>query len=150
MFWLSLEPELLYCLVYFTTLFTNQMQLSIKWLGFPGSSAHKESTCNAGVTGVSGDVGSNPGLERSPGGERGNPLEYSCLENPMDREAWQAIVHRVAKSWTWLKQLSMHAIIKWLLYENNQWEKYLNMKTSGSFLFYGQMWMWFFIIKPLW
>ena len=109
MFWLSLEPELLYCLVYFTTLFTNQMQLSIKWLGFPGSSARKESTCNAGVTGVSGDVGSNPGLERSPGGERGNPLEYSCLENPMDREAWQAIVHRVAKSWTWLKQLNMQA-----------------------------------------
>ena len=67
---------------------------------FLGGSVVKKPLANAGVTGVSGDVGSNPGLERSPGGERGNPLEYSCLENPMDREAWQAIVHRVAKSWT--------------------------------------------------
>ena len=45
---------------------------------------------------------------RSPGGGHGNPLQYSCLENPMDRGAWQAVVHRVAKSWTWLKQLNMH------------------------------------------
>ena len=50
-------------------------------------------------------MGLNPGLERSPGGEHGNPLENSCLENsclenPMDREAWWATVHRVAKSWT--------------------------------------------------
>ena len=40
---------------------------------------------------------------RSPGGGHGNPLQYSCLENPMDREAWQAIVHGVAKSWTGLR-----------------------------------------------
>ena len=46
------------------------------------------------------DSGSIPGLGRSPGEGNGNPLQYSCLENPMDREAWQAIVHRVAKSWT--------------------------------------------------
>ena len=45
----------------------------------------KESACNAGTT---GDVGSIPGLERSPGGGSGNPLQYSCLENPMDRGAW--------------------------------------------------------------
>ena len=48
-----------------------------------------------------GDVrgaGSIPGLRRSPGGGHGNPLQYSCLENPMDRGAWQATVHRVAKS----------------------------------------------------
>uniref|UniRef100_A0AC11E9P4 Solute carrier family 66 member 2 n=1 Tax=Ovis aries TaxID=9940 RepID=A0AC11E9P4_SHEEP len=49
-----------------------------------------------------------PGLGRSPGEERGNPLQYSCLENPMDRGAWRAIVHRVAKSWTPLKRLSLH------------------------------------------
>ena len=58
-----------------------------------------------------GDIrgaGSFPGLERSPGGGRGNPLQYSCLENPMDRGAWQAIVHSVAKSQTLLKQLSVH------------------------------------------
>ena len=44
------------------------------------------------------DVGSIPGFRRSPGGGHGNPLQYSCLENPHDREAWQA--HGVAKSWT--------------------------------------------------
>ena len=57
------------------------------------------------------DVGSIPGVGRSPGGGRGNPLQYSCLENPMDRGAWQATVHRVAKSWTRLKRLSNHACI---------------------------------------
>ena len=41
-----------------------------------------------------------PGLGRSPGGGHGNPLQYSCLANPMDRGAWQATVHRVTKSWT--------------------------------------------------
>ena len=46
------------------------------------------------------DVGSIPGLGRSPGGGHGNPLLYSCLENPMDRETWQAVVHRVAQSRT--------------------------------------------------
>ena len=51
----------------------------------------------------------NPGLGRSPGGGHSSPLQYSCLKNPMDREAWRAIVHRVAKSQTRLKQLSMRA-----------------------------------------
>ena len=46
------------------------------------------------------DVGSIPGLERSPGGGHGNPFQYSCLENPMDREAWWAAIHRVAKNQT--------------------------------------------------
>ena len=46
------------------------------------------------------DMGSVPGLGRSPGGGHGNPLQYSCLENPMDRGAWQATFYRVAKSWT--------------------------------------------------
>jgi len=46
-----------------------------------------------------GDLGSIPGLERLPGGEKGNLLQYSCLENSMDRRAWQAIVHRATKSW---------------------------------------------------
>ena len=46
------------------------------------------------------DAGLIPGLGRSPGGEHGNPLQYSCLENPIDRGAWWAIVHRVAKSQT--------------------------------------------------
>ena len=74
-------------------------------MDFPGGSVGKESTCNAGDA---EDVGSIPGLGRSPGGGHGSTLQYSYLENPMDRGAWGAIVHRVAKSWTWLKQLSMH------------------------------------------
>ena len=50
------------------------------------------------------DMGWIPGAGRSPGGGPGNPLQYSCLENPMDRGGWQAAVHRVAQSWTQLKQ----------------------------------------------
>ena len=65
--------------------------------GFPGGSMGKESTCNAG------DLGSIPGSGRSPGGGHSNPLQYSCLKNPMDRGAWQATVYRVAKSWTGLQ-----------------------------------------------
>ena len=49
-----------------------------------------------------GDPGSIPGPGRSPGEGNGNPLQYSCLENPMDEEAWQTTVHGVAKSWTQL------------------------------------------------
>ena len=59
-----------------------------------------------------GDVigmGLIPGLGRFPGGGHGNPLQYSCLVNPMDRGAWWATVHRVAKSWTQLKRVSTHA-----------------------------------------
>ena len=62
-------------------------------MGFPGSSAGKESACNAGEP-VSG---------RSPGEGNGNRLQYSCLENSMDRGKWQATVHGVAKSWTRLR-----------------------------------------------
>ena len=55
------------------------------------------------------DMGLIPGLERSPGGEDGNPCQYSCLENPMDRGSWWAMVHRVAQNRTQLKRLSTHA-----------------------------------------
>ena len=57
------------------------------------------------------DIGRIPGLGRSPGEEHSDPLQYSCLENPMDRRDWQAAVHRVAKSRTRLKRLSMHTHI---------------------------------------
>ena len=63
-------------------------------MGFPGGSNNKESACNVG------DPGSIPGLGRSPGEGNGYPLQYSCLENPMDRRACQATVHGVAKSRT--------------------------------------------------
>ena len=55
----------------------------------------EESVCSAGEA---GDAGSIPGSGRSPGGGHGNPVQYSCLENPMERGAWLAIVHGVAKS----------------------------------------------------
>ena len=60
-------------------------------MGFPGGSVVKNPPANAG------DSGLIPGSGRSPGGENGYPLQYSCLENPMDRGAWEAIVHGVAK-----------------------------------------------------
>ena len=56
-----------------------------------------------------GDPGSIPGSGRSPGGEHGNLLQYSCLENPMDRGDWRATVHGVSKIWTRLTWLSLHA-----------------------------------------
>ena len=62
-------------------------------MDFPGGLDSKESACD------SGDVGSIPGSGRSPGEGNGNPLQYSCLENSMNRGAWQAIVHGVSKSW---------------------------------------------------
>ena len=63
---------------------------------------------------TAGDIraaGSIPGLGRSPGGGHGNPLHYSCLESPMGRGHWQATVHRVVKSQTRLKQLSMRTML---------------------------------------
>jgi len=75
---------------------------------FSGGSASKESACDTG------DWGSIPESGRSPGGGNGNPLQYSCLENPMDRGAWWAVVHRIAKSRTRLKRLGEQACC-WLL-----------------------------------
>ena len=69
-------------------------------MGFPGGSEVKASACNAG------DLGSIPVSERYRGEGNGNPLQYSCLENPMDGGAWWAIVHGVAKSWTRLSDFS--------------------------------------------
>ena len=84
------------------------LPILIPMLGFPGSSVGKESSCNTG------DPGSIPGLGRSPGGGHGNPLQYSCLENPTNRGAWWATVHSLTKSGTQLKQLSIQARITML------------------------------------
>ena len=65
--------------------------------GFLDGSSGKEPTCNAVDP---RDAGSIPGWGRSPGGGNGNPLQYSCLENPTDRGAWWATVHGAAKSQT--------------------------------------------------
>ena len=78
--------------------------------GFPGDSDGKASACNAE------DLGSIPGLGRSPGEGNGTPLQYSCLENPMDRGAWWAAVHGVARSRTRLSHFTFtfrfHALEK--------------------------------------
>ena len=74
-------------------------------MAFPGDPDSKESACNVG------DLGLIPGSGRSPGGGHGNPLQYSCLENPMDRGAWQATVYGVAKSQT-TERLSTHTLMK--------------------------------------
>ena len=81
-------------------------ELAFKYLlrgGFPGSSAGKESTCNVG------DLSSIPGLGWSLEEILGNPLQYSCLENPMDRRAWRATVHGVTQSWTRLSDEAQHS-----------------------------------------
>ena len=72
-------------------------------MGFPGGLDGKESACNVG------DPGSIPGLGSSPGEENVTSLQYSCLENPMDRGAWWGRVRGVAKSQTLLKQISTRA-----------------------------------------
>ena len=66
-------------------------------LGFPGGASGKEPPASAGDV---RDMGAIPGLGGSSGGGHSNPLQYSCLENPMDRRAWQATVHGVTKNWT--------------------------------------------------
>ena len=73
----------------------------------------KETTCNAGDAGDTGLIG---GSGRSPGGGRGNPLEYSCLEKPMDRGAWGAMVHRVAE-WKVSEHTRMHDTWRSSLFE---------------------------------
>ena len=75
----------------------------------------KESACNTGAT---GDVGQIPGLGKSPGVGNGNLLQYSCQDNSIDRGAWWATVHRVAKSRTWLSYRA-HKIPQVSLYQNS-------------------------------
>ena len=70
-------------------------------MGFPGDTVVKNLPANVGDT---RDMGLIPGSGRSPGGGNGNPLQYSCPENPRDRGAWWAAVYGVAQSWTRLKQ----------------------------------------------
>ena len=87
------------------------------FLGFPGGSDSKESACSAG------DLGSIPGLRRSPGGGKGYPLQYSGLKSSMDRGAWQATVHGVTKSWTWLSNFHFTSLplFLWISYDQTPW-----------------------------
>ena len=120
-----LLPLLAYLLFDFQKEFTISLRSKSLW-GFPAGTSGKEPACqcrrlkrcrfdlwvrkipwrrpaNAGEV---RDMGSIPGLGRSPGGRHDNPLQYSWLENPMDRGAWWALVHRVAKSWIQVKWVS--------------------------------------------
>ena len=93
---LSILAPILYFINYYNFIVT---------LGFPGGSevpAPEETQ----VSSNAGDLGLMSGTGRSPGEGNGNPLQYSCLENPMDGEAWWATVHGVAKSWTRLSDLT--------------------------------------------
>ena len=78
-------------------------------LGFLGGASGRELSASAGDF---RDMGSILGSGRSPGGGPGNTPQYSCLENPIDRGAWQATVHRVSKSQTQLKQLSTYILVR--------------------------------------
>ena len=94
--------------------------------GLPRWLSSQESACNAR------DEGSIPGSERSPGGGHGNPLQYSCLENPMDRGAWWATVHWVLQSWTRLKRLSMHACKELPEQDRGGWGKAVSKHWQGQ------------------
>ena len=88
-----------YCKKWFNVMIQRTSQMALVLKNLPASA------------GTVRDTGSILGLGRSPGGERSNSIQYSCLENPMDRGAWWTMVHRVPKSQTRLKWLSMHAYI---------------------------------------
>ena len=93
-------------------------------LGLSQWLSSKESACNAENA---RDTGSIPGLERVPWRRPWQPTPISCLENPVDRGAWQATVHRVTKSWTLLKQLRIHAqmMLRGRLYVQSAWKNLL-------------------------
>ena len=108
-------------------------------VGFPNGSEGKESTCNARDA---WDLGLVPRLGRSCGGGHGNPLQYAFLENPTDRGARQAKVHRVAKSQTWLMQLSRHAHLNgWVVgLSQNAWVQILALHVLVmSFIILGAL-----------
>ena len=98
--------------------------------GFPDGSDGKESTYNAG------DLGSIPGLGRSPGGGHGNPLQYSCLENPMDRGAWCTIVHGVTKS-----RIRLSDFTEYLMRNTGLDEAQTGIKTVGELSIISEMQM---------
>ena len=137
--------------------------LHIFW-AFPHSSVSKESAWNAG------DLGSTPGSGRSPGGGNGNPFQYSCLENPMDRGDWRAIAHGVirvlatkpplphilgtghlSKMWfakTFPPSVHFHLLSRVLVEE-----KFAKFRTSNLSTFpflFQKAWVWYWIRQILW
>jgi len=102
-------------------------------MGFLHAWVVKNSPANAGNT---RDMGSIRGLGRPPGGRNGNQLQYSCLENPLDRGAWWTIVHRVTKSQTQLKQLSVHACTHTLHTAFHAWTVYMFLPGYAYFIYF--------------
>ena len=98
----SPKPKNLKCII-----ITSMAPYNKLMLGFPGGSDSKDSACSVG------DLGSVPGLGRSPGEGNGNSLQYSGLENPRDRGASWATVHGVAKNHTWLSDQYFHFLSIW-------------------------------------
>ena len=98
--------------------------------GFPGGSDVKASACNAG------DLGLIPGLGRYPGEGNGNPLQYSCLENPMDRGAWCTIVHGVTKS-----RIRLSDFTEYLMRNTGLDEAQTGIKTVGEISIISEMQM---------
>ena len=113
------QSDLCFFCVSETSLYIWKFLVEVLVMDFPGASDSKASAY------TEGDPGSIPGSGRSPGEGNGKPPQYSCLENPMDIEAWQATVHGVAKSETWLERLhflsflpicKMSATVQWFEY----------------------------------
>ena len=96
--------ENLFLFTIFRSVIENYIYYDYYW-GFPGGSDSRESSCNTG------DLGSVPGLGRSPGEGNSSPLQYSGLESPHGRKSWWATVHGITKSWTWLSDFHFMIII---------------------------------------
>ena len=94
-------------MLYIYAMRKRQIKTSMRYY-YPLGSDSKECGCSAG------DLGSIPGLERSPGEGSGYPLQYSCLENPMNRRAWRFIAHGVAKELGTTEQLTLSLALGWL------------------------------------
>ena len=106
---------------FYKSIFKKYWGQTVQWriklsLGFPGGSEVKVSACNAG------NLGSIPGSGRSPGEGNGKPLQYSCLENPMDGGAWWATVHGVARSRTRLSDFTLQAVTTFGLDDHSRGE----------------------------
>ena len=99
--------------------FLSSVIYSLLYIGLLCGSAGKESTCNVG------DLGSIPGLGRSPGGRNGSPLQYSCLENPMDGGALWATVHGVMKRQTQLSDFTFH-------FHARKWQERKGREGNGN------------------
>ena len=109
-------------------------------MGLPRSTVVKNPPANEGDT---KDAGSISGLGKSPGGGNGNLLQYSCLENPMDKGAWQATVHGVVKSWTRLSNWANTTLILYIC-------GYICFSSLTKFLISIPFFFFFWITKLIW